>query len=1397
MMGDPMQIRGGYKCLEKIINFVPFIFMRLLVAITLFLLPVFRLAAQVARPELFGVSSFLNGSIFSLDLDGNNLKTQKVFSPNGAGPIAALTSGPGGTFAGLLSKGGDYNVGTIFRLNADGSGFTKLHDFSGPDGAQPQSGLICDSQGNYYGTTAFGGQFNQGVIFKLGADNSYQVLHEFGGSGGRTPEGPLLIGSDGFLYGMTLFDAIGFKGTIFKIATDGSGYGEIHTFIQSEGTHPYGGLKEGADGILYGMTFDGGASNMGTVFKISKAGTGFTKIFDFNGVNGSGPHGDVSFGQDGMLYGMTTEGGTLGKGVIFKVNTDGSGFQKIHDFTASAGGQMPRGGLVQDAGGVLYGTASGGFNADGLVFSINPDGSAFTAIKTFTTNLGDYPVGSLVLKNDQDLFGMLSGSNLTNEGTFFQIHIPTVQYTTLFTLQSPTGRSPRNELVRGVNGRLFGIAIEGGPNNQGSIFSIKDDGTDYQMIYAFQSIERASFGSLLPNGDGRMFGMTGFGGATHAGTIFQINEDGSGFSTLHEFDFSDGGYPNANLIKTTGGELLGMTQSGGQFGYGTIFKIGTNGTGFSKIYDFDGTNGATPKGSLIQGSDGMLYGMTYQGGTGNKGVIFKISTGGSAFAKLMDFNGTNGAYPQGNLMEESTTHSLFGMAEQTVFRINKDGTGYSKLLTTNGSMTGTLIEVPNGYLYGIYPFGGPEGVGTIFKMKPDGSGYADVHQLSATNGLPMSSLFLSGVKQSITFNAIPSKTISDTPFSLSATASSGLPVSYSSDNLAVATVAGNTVTVVGLGTANITANQAGNTVYRSAPSVQRLLTVTKNTQTITFNSLPGKQIGDGQFALSATSTSGLTVTYTNDNTSVATISGNTVTIVGAGTTTITAHQSGDGNFEAAADVVQTLTVSKVSQVITFGSLPGKTFGDPSFGLSPTSSSNLAVILTSSNPAIASISGQVVTIHAAGTIQITASQGGDQTYAPAPNVDQTLTITKAAQTITFNSLPGKEVGDGQFALSATSSSGLTVPYTNDNTSVATISGNTVTIVGAGTTTITAHQSGDGNYEAAADVVQTLTVSKVSQVITFGSLPTKTFGDPSFSLSPTSSSNLAVSLTSSDPGIASISGQVVTINAAGTVQITASQAGNLMFAPATPVIKMLTIEKANQTITFAAITATFGDAPRTLTATSSGGLPVQFSSSSDKVAIVGTAISFLKAGSVAINAIQAGNANFKSALVTQTFCINPAKPIIQSTLTGGIMVLASSSTTGNQWYKNASPISAATSQNFTVIENGIYTVKVTTDNCASEMSDPFTGVVTGDITGDDSGSIVFYPNPVKTVLYINGTRFNPDQEVRVTIYDLTGRVADEQAGFLLKTGVAVSAYANGLYAIEVIQGSKLARWKFVKE
>jgi uncharacterized repeat protein (TIGR03803 family) len=219
----------------------------------------------------------------------------------------------------MTYTGGTNNKGTLFKIMPDGNGYAKLLDFVGTtNGSYPYGSLIYDGT-SLYGMTAYGGTNNLGTLFKIMPDGTgFAKLLDFGSTTiGSYPYGSLIYDGTS-LYGMTLNGGANGIGTIFKIMPNGTGYAKLLDFVGStNGSHPNGSLIY--DGTsLYGMTYDGGTNNMGTLFKIMPDGTGYAKLLDFDGAtNGSSPGGSLIY--DGTsLYGMTEYGGTNNRGTLFK-----------------------------------------------------------------------------------------------------------------------------------------------------------------------------------------------------------------------------------------------------------------------------------------------------------------------------------------------------------------------------------------------------------------------------------------------------------------------------------------------------------------------------------------------------------------------------------------------------------------------------------------------------------------------------------------------------------------------------------------------------------------------------------------------------------------------------------------------------------------------------------------------------------------------------------------------------------------------------------------------------------------------------------------------------------------------------------------------------------------------
>lgn len=366
---------------------------------------------------------------------------------DGEQPYAGLVQGTDLVLYGTTYMGGTNNAGTVFKVNPDGSGNTPIYAFShstvDPLGLSNPSGLIQATDGGLYGTTGSGGAVGFGSVFRLNIDGTqFTVLHSFSPVTGYQPAAALIQGNDGDLYGTTANGGSFGAGTVFKLGTDGSGFVQLYSFgaVSGDAGGPQAPLLQGADGSLFGTSYaggttaTGGASGYGSVFKLNAEGTGETVLHSFLSSGGDGQHPYGSLIQDSTdaLYGTTQEGGSFanggssGFGTVFKLNPDGTGYTILHNFDPTAGdGKYPNSALVLGNDGALYGTTEfGGTNNVGVVFRLNTDGSEYTVLYSFGSNPGDggNPKAPLVRAASGGLFGTAQLGGTGNNGTIFRLN---------------------------------------------------------------------------------------------------------------------------------------------------------------------------------------------------------------------------------------------------------------------------------------------------------------------------------------------------------------------------------------------------------------------------------------------------------------------------------------------------------------------------------------------------------------------------------------------------------------------------------------------------------------------------------------------------------------------------------------------------------------------------------------------------------------------------------------------------------------------------------------------------------------------------------------------------------------------------------------------------------------
>ena len=392
----------------------------------------------------------------------------------------------------------------------------------------------------------------------------------------------------------------------------------------------------------------------------SSASATFRSLVSFDAANGGYPE-EISLvqGFDGNLYGTTSIGGANGGGVIFKITPEGT-ITTVYNFCSQTGcgdGEFPYAGLVQAAGGDLYGTTYEGGHGYGTIFKVTPAG-ALTTLHSFDVTDGANPDGSLLQATNGDFFGVTLKGGANNDGTIFKI-TPGGTLTTLYQFCSETdcadGGQPASGLVQATNGNLYGTTIYGGnitcdppyDFGCGTVFSITPGGR-LTTLYSFCSLSNCADGEypagLVQAANGTFYGTTFQGGTNGSGTVFRLNAADK-LTTLHNFcsqtGCTDGELPVAGMVRATDGNFYGTTSSGGDDDYGTVFEITAAGN-LTTLHSFDGTDGSNVYAVLFQATNGVFYGTSFTGGADDYGTVFSLSNGLGAFVETLPTSGKVG-----------------------------------------------------------------------------------------------------------------------------------------------------------------------------------------------------------------------------------------------------------------------------------------------------------------------------------------------------------------------------------------------------------------------------------------------------------------------------------------------------------------------------------------------------------------------------------------------------------------------------------------------------------------------------------------------------------------------------------------------------------------------------------
>jgi uncharacterized repeat protein (TIGR03803 family) len=421
----------------------------------------------------------------------------------------------------------------------------------------------------------------------------------------------------------------------------------------SMGGDPYqpfysGIVAQGHDGNLYNSAPSGGANGLGAVFQVTPAGT-LKVLHSFDGTDGSYPSGGLTLGTDGNFYGTTTDGGTYCCGTVFKITSSGA-FTSLYSFTGGSDGANPYVPPVEGGDGNFYGTAYAGGAGYGTVYKVTPAG----------------------------------------------------KFTSLYQFDITHGYGPRAPLVQGADGKFYGTTLYGGPDEDGVIFKITPAGK-LTVLYTFDDTHGGfPIGPLVQGTDGNFYGTASIGGTNSSGVVFKISPAGK-LAVLHSMNgTTEGAAPYAGLVQATDGNFYGANSQVGKIssgcpnGCGTTFMITAKGK-LTVLHNFDLTTGSTPYDTPFQHTNGIVYGDTNSGGTGNVspcsagtcGVFYSWSDSLPTFVSLLPYSGKVGKIV-GILGQGFSSFSVVKFDGVEATAVKNTGTTFLSATIPPGALTGPV-----------------------------------------------------------------------------------------------------------------------------------------------------------------------------------------------------------------------------------------------------------------------------------------------------------------------------------------------------------------------------------------------------------------------------------------------------------------------------------------------------------------------------------------------------------------------------------------------------------------------------------------------------------------------------------------------------------------------------------
>jgi uncharacterized repeat protein (TIGR03803 family) len=658
----------------------------------LLLIAFFQLATLAfgQKYEIWGVTqnggSNMFGSVFKVDSNANNLTTEYSFELLPKHRDLKLMQASNGKFYGMDEPQNSQKI--IYEYDYSINKYSIL--YKGGAGSYPFGELIQANNGKLYGLTSLGGTLNKGVLFEFDlTTNTFLVKVEFNGTNGSKPYGTLVQASNGKMYGLTTEGGTTNNGVLFEYNL------VLDTLIKKvdfngslNGAGPKGKLIEATNGDLYGVTFTGGTSNLGTLFSYNILNNTLSKLVNFIGTNGANPVESPMQASNGKLYGFSSKGG-LGndEGVLYEYDILTNVYSVKKDLTLMDGA-YPEGVLVEMTNGSLYGfTPGGGGGYRGVLFEFNYLTNAYIKKLDFQpwTNFTTSPLGSFIKVSPTKLLGCGSRGGFQVYGTLFEYDVPTDSLTPLLVFDEKYfGANPSSNLVQANNGMLYGTTDYGGVENNGLIYELNPYTNQFKDLYRFEYGSYYAYprGEIVVTQDRKIYGIVS-GSLQASFSLYEYDIDLDTFSIVNQFGTNDvvsllfqhsngfiygikrtGGSvilfryniqtktvqniavlfsysTEVRIIKGPNGLIYGVSSSGGAFNSGDLFSFNLSNNTKTILHSFNTNTGGTPKSNPVIASNGKLYGQTRDGGANGLGVLYEFDIVTNNYNKKIDLN-TNG-----------------------------------------------------------------------------------------------------------------------------------------------------------------------------------------------------------------------------------------------------------------------------------------------------------------------------------------------------------------------------------------------------------------------------------------------------------------------------------------------------------------------------------------------------------------------------------------------------------------------------------------------------------------------------------------------------------------------------------------------------------------------------------